>query len=603
MNISKIFQLLILVTLVIGFVSCKETYEPFDDEGNGVTVDDGDAPAFDPTIYEWDGRTANDAHLDAIGSDADFYHENNAFTNVITITYNDNEVSIECDNEEILTHTDGAYVTLDMKTLAVPGVEIILKGKSENGGLKIYGENMFKLVLDNIDLTSKKGPAINNQCKKRMFVHLNDGTTNRLTDASVYTEDAYYLDATLVEDRKGCFFSESNMIFSGTGVLVVSGKYRHGIVTDGYFWMRPGVTIVVTEAAKNGIHAKGNVNDQIGVYVKGGLIYTNISSIAGKGIKTDLDAEITGGELRLNTSGDAGYDADENDTSSAAAINSGGSIIISGGTHSLKSTGSGGKGLNAKGRISISNGETTITTSGNKYVYSDLLTSSPKGAKADGNITIGGGKLNISVTGESDGSEGLESKASMTISGGEVFVHAYADAIKATSTFNVSGGKVYSYSSNNDGIDSNGSVLISGGIVIASGASNGIDCEISDQLKINGGIVIASGGTMKAAPSSSSSQRCVAYNGLSIEKGAKISILDASSKPILTYGLHRSMSNASLLLSSPNIIANKSYTISANGTLSNYTDSWNGYYEGGTWSGGNNLTTFTTSSVVTTIGN
>lgn len=36
-----------------------------------------------------------------------------------------------------------------------------------------------------------------------------------------------------------------------------------------------------------------------------------------------------------------------------------------------------------------------------------VLLHHPKGAKADGNVTISGGKLNISVTGKSDGSEGL----------------------------------------------------------------------------------------------------------------------------------------------------------------------------------------------------
>lgn len=91
--------------------------------------------------------------------------------------------------------------------------------------------------------------------------------------------------------------------------------------------------------------------------------------------------------------------------------------------------------------------------------------------KADGNITISGGKLNISVTGASDGSEGLESKATLTISGGEIYSYAYDDAINAASAINITGGKVYAYASNNDGIDSNGSLVISGGLVIGVGTS------------------------------------------------------------------------------------------------------------------------------------
>ena len=59
----------------------------------------------------------------------------------------------------------------------------------------------------------------------------------------------------------------------------------------------------------------------------------------------------------------------------------------------------GRQGINADGEVRVSGGETTVTTTGGKYYYSQSLTSSPKGVKADGDITISGGKLNISVTG------------------------------------------------------------------------------------------------------------------------------------------------------------------------------------------------------------
>ncbi len=571
----------------------------------GGSTDDGNTPDFEYEIADWDGEKADDAALDMVGTDEDFYYEVNSFPNVVKVIYNGSSASVECSNNDILCHTSGAHTTIDMSTNTVSGVEIIISGKSDDGSLKIYGEKKFKLTLNGVELTSKQGPAINSQCKKRIYVHLQEGTTNRLTDCKSYSNDAYYLDSSVAEDRKGCFFSEGNLVFSGTGVLAVAGKYKHGIVTDGYFWMRPGVTIAVTEAGKNGIHVKGDLTDNIGFYMAGGLIYANISSTAGKGIKTDLDAEIAGGRLMLNTSGDGEYESDENDTSSAAGIKSDGSIMISGGVHTLKSTGSGGKGLNADVDIRISGGETTITTSGGKYTYSSKLDSSPKGVKADGDVAISGGKLNISVTGKSDGSEGLESKEAMTISGGEVYVYAYDDAINAGTSFEVTGGRVYAYASNNDGIDSNGTLVISGGLVIGSGSGSpegGIDCDSSSKFKINGGVVIGTGGTMMSAPSSSSTQRSVVYNGMSLSKDVKVAVLDSSSGLILTYELPRTMSGATFFFSCPEIASGKSYTISSGGTLSDYTDYWNGWYDGGLWSGGTQLTTFTSSSVITTIG-
>ncbi len=599
--------------VVLGASSCDwiNNGDFYDDEipdmgtGDGTSTDDGTAPDFDPSITEWSGEKADDADSDVVGTDEDFYHELNSFSNVVTVSYSGTAASVECSNSGILCHVSGAHVTIDMKTNAVSGVEIVLSGKSDDGSLKAYGEKKFKLTMDGIELTSKQGPAINNQCKKRIYVHLQEGTTNRLTDSESYNNDAYYLDSSVSEDRKGCLFSEGNIVFSGTGVLVVAGKYKHGIVTDGYFWMRPGVTIAVTEANKNGIHVKGDVDDNIGFYMAGGLVYANISATAGKGIKTDLDAEIAGGKLMLNTSGDAEYESDENDTSSAAGIKSDGSIIISGGVHTLKSTGSGGKGLNSDADIRISGGETTITTSGGKYTYSSKLDSSPKGAKADGDVIISGGKLNISVTGKSDGSEGLESKGAMTIIGGEVYVYAYDDAINAGTAFEVTGGRVYAYASNNDGIDSNGTILISGGLVIGSGSGSpegGIDCDSSNRFKINGGIVIGTGGTMMSSPSSNSTQRSVVYNGMSLSKGSKVAVLDSSSNPILTYELPRTMSSATFFFSCPDIASGKSYTISSEGTLADYTECWNGWYGGGAWSEGTELTTFTSDNMVTTIG-
>ena len=505
-----VYYMLLLIVLGNG-VSCSSGYDDsFWEEimdipggngmgnGNGLVSDDGDIPTFDATISEWNGEMAEDAHLDVVGTDKDFYYELNTFTNRVTITYNGSTATIEQNNDKILCHTSGAYVTVDLLTNSVSNTEIVIKGKSEDGGLKVYGENKFKLLMDGVELTSKRGPAINSQCKKRMYVHLNQGTTNQLTDVASYSDDTYYLDSSADEDRKGCFFSEGNLIFSGTGVLAVTGKYKHGIVTDGYFWMRPGVSLVVTEAAKNAIHVKGDDDDNIGVYIGGGLIYTHVSSIAGKGIKTDLHVEVAGGKLLLNTSGDSEYDADENDTSSAAGIKTDGDVRISGGTLILKSTGTGGKGLNVDGNLFISGGEIIAATAGGKYTYSSSLTSSPKGVKADGDITISGGKLNISVTGKSDGSEGLESKATLTVSGGEVYVYAYDDAINAASAINVTGGKVYAYARNNDGIDSNGTMTVSGGLVIGVGTSSpegGIDIDNSSRFKINGGTIIGLGGT------------------------------------------------------------------------------------------------------------
>ncbi len=569
--------------------------------------DEGGAPGDDGTIAAYNGETADDAADDIVGTDEDLYWEANSFTETVTVTYSGTTATVTTANENVLYNVSGAYVTIDMLTNSVKNVEIVVSGKSDNGQLKIYGNKKFKLTLQGVELTSEVGPAINDQCKKRVFVHLAEGTTNRLTDASSYTDEPYYISSSSAddEDRKGCFFSEGNLIFSGTGVLVVQGKQKHGIATDGCFYMRPGVTIAVTDAVKNAIHVKGDSDDGMGIRMAGGLIYANTTATAGKCLKTDLDVDIYGGKLLLYTSGGSEYDADENDTSSPACIKADGNVTIKAGTLTLESTGEGGKGINADGTLQMDGGTVTVTTTGGKYVYNEALdlTSSPKGVKADGDITINGGSLNISVTGVSDGSEGLESKSSITINDGEIYIYAYDDAMNASTDITINGGKTYCYAINNDGIDSNGTLNLAGGLVIACGTSapeEGFDCDQSNNFKVTGGTLIGTGGSA-VSPSTASTQRTVIYNGIAATKDTKLCILNSSGTPVMTYELPRAMNGMSLFFSSPDL-KEGSYTVSVGGGLTDATDSWNGWYSGGTWSGGTQLGTFTVSSIVTTVG-
>ncbi len=573
----------------------------------GSTSDDGSAPDFDPVITAWNGQKATDASSDVVGTDKDFFHELNTWKNTVTIAYNGASATVTTTNDAILYNVSGAYVTIDMATNDVDKTEIKVSGTSTDGALKVYGGSKYMLTLDGVSLTSQKGPAINSQCKKRIYVNVADGTENALVDASKYTDDPYYLGTATAddEDRKGCFFSEGNLIFSGTGVLQVTGNKKHGLVTDGYLYVRPGVTIVVNDAAKNAIHVKGDDDDDIGVRIMGGLIYANSSGEAGKGIKCDMKVEVMGGQLQLNTSGEAYYDTDDQDTSSGAGIKTDTDVYISGGTLTLKATGKGGKGINCDGNLYISGGETTVTTTGGKYYYTQSLTSSPKGVKADGDIQISGGTLNIMVSGNSDSSEGLESKSNITISGGDIYVWAYEDGINSSKDFTVTGGRVYAYSSANDGIDSNGGLYINGGIVIGIGGGSpegGIDCDSSSKFQINGGTVISTGGTLQSSPSSSSKQKVVVVNGLSVSKNVTLAVLDSSGASVLAFTMPRSLSGGNFTFSCADL-GSSQYTLSGGGTLSGATSTWNGLSLGGTWADGSQLATFTPSSTITTVGN
>jgi hypothetical protein len=105
------------------------------------------------------------------------------------------------------------------------------------------------------------------------------------------------------------------------------------------------------------------------------------------------------------------------------------------------------------------------------------------------------------------GGEGVESKHSIEITGGQLTVNSTDDAINAsyetstggTGDINISGGLVYARSTGNDGIDSNGNCYIKGGVVYAIGSSQpevAIDANSEEQKKlyVTGGTIIAIGG-------------------------------------------------------------------------------------------------------------
>lgn len=578
------------------------------DDNNNEEGDDNEdgysgepAPDADLSITAWNGDWATDVGNDAVGTDKDFFYELNTFSNTVVVTYNGSTASVESSNSSIKSYVTGAYIALDMTS--VSGVEVIVKGKSSDGGLKIYSENKYKLTLNGVDLTSKRGPAINSQSGKRVYLHLSNGTTNRLTDCATYGDDHYTMAGSANEDRKGALFTEGHIIVSGYGALVVAGKYKHAIVTDGYYYQRPGATVAVTEAVKNGIHVKGDSDDAIGTKIAGGLIYATVSGTAGKGIKCDMDIEIAGGKLNITTSGNATYDSEDKDTSSASCLKSDTNIKIKGGKLVLKSSGTGGKGISSDADLIIDGGTIDISTTGGQYKYSSQLTSSPKGIRADGNITINGGNLNISVTGKSEGSEGLESKDTITFNGGDVIINAYDDGINASKAMIVNGGRVYAHATNNDGIDSNGTITINGGLFIGIGAGNpegGIDVD-SNTLYINGGYVLGIGGGMMGKPATSSKQYSVVYGGASVTSGQRIALLDASNNMLFSFESPITMS-ATLCFSTPDIKSGSTYTVASGGSVSNYSECWQGWYSDGTWSSGSTLTTFTPSSVVTSIG-
>lgn len=547
--------------------------------GNNATGDDLESYdiSFDTSALTESETIPSDENDEAY----DDYVEHSTMSRQVIITFNGNSASFEGSTDGVDIETDGAHVTI------VNGnkeMEFVLKGTTSDGSFKSYSDYKFKITLNGVSITNPSGPAINNQSHKRTFVEITNGTTNNLTDGDNYSNIPDE------EDCKGCLFSEGQLIFSGSGTLNVTGNYKNGVCSDDYVRLRPGNVINISTNKSNGI----KTND--GVYINGGVLNISVSGTAAKGISSDALVLINGGRTTIITTGNGEYDNDESDTNASAGIKADSIFTMNDGELYLKSTGTGGKGINGDQTVTFNGGTVKILTTGARYTYGNKH-SSAKGIKGDGNVTINGGSIKVRASG-GEGSEGIESKQNVHINGGTVEVSSYDDAINVSNkgyALNIDGGSIYAYSSNNDALDSNGSITISGGTVIAAGASQpegGIDCDNSAIL-INGGVVIGLGGENSSV--STSSKQAVLVSGNQVNAGT-IMAVSSGNNYALAYNVPRTFSQ--MIISSPKLTTGSSFSIISGASVSGGT-SFHGLTTDGTVSGGSSVASGTLSSIVT----
>ncbi len=390
-------------------------------EGEGETPDynPAETPEFTYSIAPYAGQKASDREAYPQGN-PDLNPTENEWSNVIRVVYSGAMATVSGATEAGATATiSGANV--DLALGQARQVRIIASGSSDRGSLRLTGNYKHLLELNNLTLTATDRPAINDQIKKRMFLVIRGH--NRLADGADYLVSS--------EQRKGCLFAEDHVILCGDGILEIQGNYRHGLVSDGYLFVNPGVTLAVTNAAKNAIHIKGSgaTNDYRGIEVTGGYIYANTSAPAGKAMKSDARINIRAGQLYLAASGAPAIDSDGL-LSSAGCVKSDSEVNISGGKLALTATSNGSKGITADGNINISGSLISIALSGNAE-EGDLDSSVPKALNAHGSLTISGGGLSVSAIG--NGSTAMSADATMKMTGGVVYAFATNNGLKSPS--------------------------------------------------------------------------------------------------------------------------------------------------------------------------
>lgn len=638
MNSRKIF-ILFFTTCCMLLIACSNDNDPVNDDDDEEIVIDEDFAT----------NTKDTTFVDAV-----------------TIAYTDNIVTITnpYENEGVsITQSNGNVVVTSTNTTTE--INYVLSGTIKSGSFKIYSDYKFRLGLNGVSIISTDGPALNVQSGKKVTVMLVGGTSNRLVDSSTYTayndEDmkgAFFSEGQLnfqgngnllVIGRYKHAISSDDYIRIKGGNITISGAVSDGIHAKDYFRMDGGTlnikassdgidcdegyikiydgnitiksdddaivasyedtdtsidsSIAISGGTINitttGQKAAGIKSDIGSIGVTGGTINISTSGLAAKAFNAGGNMTIGGGELTLATTGSAYYDTDDKDISSAAGIKCDSTLTIDKGVINITASGAGGKGISVDGDLIINDGTINVSTTGDLFKYGSDDTAA-KAIKSDGNVTVNGGTIIIKTTKEE--AEGLESKKILTINNGTIEIEAYDDCINASNHIAINGGNIYCYSTSNDGIDSNGTMTITGGTIISSGTTapeEGFDCD-NNTFKITGGILVGTGGATSTPTSGVSTQRSVIY-GTTGTSGDLIHIEASDGTGILTYKVPRTYNQMTLLFSSPDMKSDVTYTVYKGGSVSGGSN-FHGLYSSATYSKGTTAITFTPSSMVTSIG-
>ena len=370
----------------------------------------------------------------------------------------------------------GVSIDGSVITISAEGVYIV-SGTLTEGQIIVDADDAAKvqIVLKDASITSSDSAAIYVKSADKVFVTLAEGTENSLANGGSFTADG---DTNI----DGAVFAKDDITFNGSGSLTIESPAGHGVVgkDDVKF---AGGTYTIT-AAKHGVQANDSVR-----MAESDVTVTSGSEKDGIHVSDDADEEegtvsdsffyMADGSLTI-TSGDDGIHAD-------AAVN------IEGGTIVVNESYEGIEGLS----ISISGGSTTVTASddglnaagGNSSAGSQTFGSDDWGGGAPGGMNDGG----------TDGS--------IVISGGANHITA--------------GG---------DGIDSNGSVEISGGYTVVEGPSSG-DTSVLDYngtASIKAGTFIGTGGAGMAVNFSNAEQGLIAVNVGNQSSGSSVKLTNSS---------------------------------------------------------------------------
>lgn len=467
-----------------------------------------------------------------------------------------------------------------------------------NGSVKVTASGNVWLILDGVSISSTDYSPIYIDSENKTVITLASASSNILKDGGSYTQDAD-------GDPSAVIFSKNDLTLNGDGALSITSLTANGIQSKDVLKIMGGSYDITAEgdcikgrdalvitggsftltAGKDGLCSNNDNNTGWGfIEISGGDFKI---TAADDGIQAVSAVSLSGGTLSVTagggapattaSSGDMGGWGGKGGTTAATdteetkskGICCDGAIIITAGALTINSA---DDALNSAISLSISGGTLSIR-------------SGDDGIHADSTVDVSGGKINIEQS-----YEGVESN-SISVTGGDLSVTSSDDGFNASdgttstagfggqggetgsSTLSISGGSIY-VNANGDGLDANGSVLISGGTTFVDGpvsSANGA-LDSYNGITVTGGTLVAVGASGMAETLSGSSTQCGVLLGCSGQAGSELKLTDSAGNTIISYTPKKSYQCA--VISSPDIKTGEQYTLYVGGTAAvTYTQS------------------------------
>ena len=435
------------------------------------------------------------------------YYFSGSLTSAISVAKNSgnvhiylNDVSLSVVDDCVISSKKGAYVTITLigtntlsNTLGEANKDKHVIDSKENiviNGSGTLNINSTKSAIASDKLAILLGGVINASAVKHVVtadsIYIDGATINALSCG----KDVLHAESDYDEVEVAPEFSYgAGFVFINSGEINTTNVLGDCIQADSFVYIKGGTFNLTTTPTRNNSYV-ATENQEKGMYNA-----SNHQKVARDSVRRGSTYAVLEESVKGIKVGEIDYylATDVNQENELTVTSTNYTILIEGGTFNINTV-----------------DDAIHTNSGSVLVYGGTLTinTSDDGIHADTNLKIAG---NAVITIETS-YEGIEAET-IDISGGTTTITALDDGVNATNSnltesqqrnvcqINISGGRLdvtVNPNGDRDGIDSNGGIKITGGVVITRGPNSQMasPMDAANGISITGGIVIVIGNAL-----------------------------------------------------------------------------------------------------------